>query len=575
MKKKLIIIFGILLLIIIALIFTFNGIVAGIIERKADNFLREHPIKHYQVKYDRIGFNLLNRSIKLKGLSYTPDSMFIDSLTKSGYEFMVPEIIVGKIVFSGIEFQEAIQNRAIQINKIKINSPNIIIHKISGKRIPEKAGKRVSEKENSPAILDSIRVDGLNGINIGKLIISNGKINIYDVKRKRNVLSTKKLSFAIDSIKFVKSDFENNYLYTELGNNLLNIEKFNYKTPDNLYNITFSVLSTKLNLDTVTITNLHYKPIYSKSSFSKQIKFQKERYDIKINKITIINPNLASLFTDNSLTVKKISITNPDISIYRDKRVPFKHGVYPKLPHQALKQMTLGLNIDTVNIEKGTFVYEEKTDLNSKTLYVSFNNLSGNITNINNITSSLKKVSNMKVKLAGRLMKVAPFTIQMIFPMQVRNDTFVFSGTVYGKVLLKTFNKAIYPAAGIKIKGGTLNKIAFKGGANPTYSKGTMLMLYNNLSLNVVRKDEKRNNKFLSWSATKVIRKNNPVGNKPPKSVYMYFERDRERGIGNFFWKTIFSGLKATFVGVKNSAAKDKTPNNSKKKRKRKNRKKK
>jgi len=578
MKKKLIIILGIILPIIVVLVFTFNGIVAGIIQRKTDTFLSEHKIKHYRVKYDRIGFNLLNRSIKLKGLSYTPDSLFIDSLTKSGYEFMVPEIIIDKIVISGIGFQEAVQNRSVQINRIKINSPNIIIHQISGKRIPEKSGKRTSEKESKSAIPDSILVDGLNGLNIDKLIISNGKIKIYNVKRKRAGLSSEKLHFVINNIKLIKSKFENNYLYTKLGNTSLNIEKFNYKTPDNLYNVTFDVLSTKVNQDSVTITNLHYKPIYSKAAFSKQIKFQKERYDIKVENLLISHLDLMHLFSDNRITIKKIVFTSPYITIYRDKRIPLKHGLNQKLPNQALKQMEFGLQIDTVSIDKGTFIYEEKTDLNSKTLYLSINNLSANITNISNIKTVVNNSNNMKIKLNGRLMGKAPLTFKMLFPLKARNDTFVFSGAVYGKVPFKTFNKAIYPVTGINIKDGTLNKMTFSGGGNPAYSQGTLLLLYNNLSLNVVKKDEKRNNKFLSWGATTLIRKNNPIGNKPPKDVFMYFERDREGGIGTFLWKTILSGLKATFVGGKNSATKDKSPNNSqhnkKRKRKIKNRKK-
>lgn len=115
---------------------------------------------------------------------------------------------------------------------------------------------------------------------------------------------------------------------------------------------------------------------------------------------------------------------------------------------------------------------------------------------------------------------------------------------------MSIFNPAIFPVAGLEFNSGVLDSLILKGSANTTYSSGTMKMLYHNLDLFVMKRGKHTKNTFLSWSINSFIRKNNPgkgVGKKPRVAI-MFFERDMEKGFGNFFWKTIFSGLKATLI---------------------------
>ncbi len=83
------------------------------------------------------------------------------------------------------------------------------------------------------------------------------------------------------------------------------------------------------------------------------------------------------------------------------------------------------------------------------------------------------------------------------------------------------------------------------------YSSGTMTMLYHDLDMQAMKKkDGEATNKFLSWSVNSLLRKNNPRKgkDKQAKAASMFFQRDIEKGFGNFFWKTLFSGMKATML---------------------------
>jgi hypothetical protein len=556
LKKRLLIIIGIITIILIVLVFSFNAIVAYTISNKVDNYLAEHPVKNYQIEYDRIGFNFLNRSARIIGLTYTPNDSYVDSMKSTGFKAMIPEVKVGRFIVSGINIIDLIKNKEVIIDKIKIKNVKLTLNKIDGKT-PDKK-KKIKLPATGSLIPDSVKIKGLNKIVIDKFLITNSKVEIYNLNKLQTELTNKKINFTIDGIKLDKKENVKDYLFVEIKDMLLEIDHNVFRTPDNLYEITFDKLSTTFRDEAIAISNFHFKPLYSKTKFSKHIKYQQERYDIKSQQVLISHPNYKQLIQGNELDIQNVTITKPDISIYRDKRLPFPHFKRPLLPHQALKRMALQLKVDSVQIVDATFVYEEKTDRNSQTLYLDFQKLSGIILNVNNTKEALAENDIMKVSFKGRLMGKAPFDIDFRFPMKAKNDTFVFSGTVYGKVPFEIFNKAVFPAAGVRFDDGTLNKLTFKGGANPKYSKGSMTLLYDNLNLHIVKSDEVSKNKFLSWSASAMVRKNNPSDGDPPKVAYMVFERDIEKGFGNFLWKTILSGLKGSMIVSMNTINKNK-----------------
>jgi len=545
-KKRLFIILGILLTIVIIGIFTFNSVVAGIITAKVDDFLEKHPVKNYHITYKRVGYNLINQSLKLVGVSYIPTDSFLDSLSATGYSFVVPEIYLGKLTVSGIDQKNALINKVVDLKKIRIKNLEVKLWKIEGKA-------KKSNRASQNLFPDSIQLNGLTSLSVHQFIIEKSKVELINRKSNKKIVANDEISANLSDIKLITTGYGNGYLKPVIADATLQVDNNIFYTPDNLYKIAVKRLTINLHDKEVFINTLRYQPLYSKKNFVKHIQFQKERYDFVLKRVKFSLPDIKAFINSNKLTIPFVEVSNANISIYRDKRVPFDHSKRPLLPNQAIKKMALQLKVDTISIKNSAFNYEEVTDRSSQPLLVNFKDLSVEISNLSNLKNRTYQESKMRVGVKGKLMGKAPFDMQIIFPLKARNDTFVFSGTVYGKVPLKVFNKATFPAAGINFNSGVLNKLTFKGGANPYHSKGTLTLLYNDVKLDVVRKDKKQSSKFLSWGATTVIRKDNPVQGKPPKRAIMVCDRNMEKGFGNFLWKTVFSGLKSTFIGGKKS----------------------
>ena len=147
--------------------------------------------------------------------------------------------------------------------------------------------------------------------------------------------------------------------------------------------------------------------------------------------------------------------------------------------------------------------------------------------------------------------------VNIYFPMRSVVDTFSYNGWL-GNGNLELFNDITLPAIGVKFKSGYLDGLSFTARGNPKYAMGEMTMLYHDLDGIVVRKDMKKTNKFLSWAANQIIRKENPAKNKDTRIEPMFFNRVMYKGFGNYLWKTLQSGIMGTIIpGMDNKPEKE------------------
>jgi hypothetical protein len=547
-KKRWLKITGIVVVVILILSFTFNEIVSSIITNKVKEYLADHkPLKGYDIKFDRVGFNLLNSSVKLIGLEIIPDSAFIDSLVKSGYKNSYFSVSVKKFAVLGIEFKKLIKEKEVDIRKIRIKKPYVKIFNIKGKQKPVSVKQKKNEKIFS-AIEDSVRIKGLNDLKIGMVEIRDGKFDIIQHKTGKLVITNGGIEILLEKLALTKSKHNNGYMYPSIKNASLLIENNKIKLDNNLYKVGFDKLTINFMDREIEVDNFIFKPLYSRRKFSKHIKRQQDMFDVKVSKINISEIDFKKLLIFNVLHIGKVDVSKASIKLFRDKKVPFDHSKRPLLPHQALKKMAFKMKIDSVRMTRSYFEYEQTAKKTKKPIHIHLSNIDALVTNINTVKTELNSKSKMIVEARALLMGKASVSVTIDFPLTAENDVFYFSAEVNKPFNLKILNEAVYPAAGMKFESGVLDKLTLHATGYPTFAHGRFKMLYHDLQMAAIDRDGVSTKKTLTWGVNKFVASSNPKKGKEPRQTVMFFERDMEKGFGNFFWKTIYSGLKGTII---------------------------
>jgi hypothetical protein len=109
-------------------------------------------------------------------------------------------------------------------------------------------------------------------------------------------------------------------------------------------------------------------------------------------------------------------------------------------------------------------------------------------------------------------------------------------------------NGMLEPSLHMIFKAGKLNRLTFDFTANNNVSKGWMEFLYQDLDVVLLKKDPGKEYGFLSFMANAMTLSNNPAKGKELKTVEIGFERDKNKGIIGYIWRTIQSGLIRTIL---------------------------
>ena len=81
--------------------------------------------------------------------------------------------------------------------------------------------------------------------------------------------------------------------------------------------------------------------------------YQKDYPLFKTGNINVNNFDVLTLFKDSVFTATSVNISRPDLYIFKDKRKPFKKGIYKPLPSALMKNINFKFDIDSLNINKG------------------------------------------------------------------------------------------------------------------------------------------------------------------------------------------------------------------------------
>ncbi|WP_132053037.1 hypothetical protein [Pseudocnuella soli] len=250
---------------------------------------------------------------------------------------------------------------------------------------------------------------------------------------------------------------------------------------------------------------------------------------------------------DSAFTASTIQLQRPVITIYRDKRPPFRSGINKPLPVNAIKAIRMPVDVGQVVLQNGLVVYTELAEKSNEEGIISLTNLNARIGNIRN--RNLSRSDSLSLRIDALLLDSAQLSLNL---KESYTDSLAgFLMHLRMKPTSLTFlNPVVAPLASVQIESGTVDSLYLNAIGREDVAFGEMHLFYRNLRIKFVQVGENSRSKVLlrlmtTLANTFFIRKNNNG-----RESLMYFERLRDRSFFNYIVKMTMSGL-ASGVGVK------------------------
>jgi hypothetical protein len=526
---------AIILMIVFGALLILSGIYADrILDPYVHSLLEQNkPMKH-RIEYKKIKVNLFRQYIKVRDVKMTP----APELNKEENVWM--EINVSTIRLTDIDIRALFFDKALIIGDINILQPDVIVH------LPL----------NPPEeIIDSVQVDktkkarkqALKSISLERILISGGSFKLI----RNNVIlaSSPEISFITENINIIKNSEDEAIGYT-YGNMKIHLGDIKLYSESGLYDMSVAGFTANKKDSTITLDGFRMIPKYDKKEFSGKLQFQDDRFDISIGKIELARIGIEQLIFGGPLRISAIKIDNLSADIYRDKNVAFNINKFPLFHNEMFLKLGLPFYLDTLAIINSRIEYGELVAGRPEPGSIILENFNLKTLNLTNQIGTDTSFNVMLLTVNAKVMGEGTLNAELILPLEGDTRTIECSGSV-GAMNLAPLNSMLEPSINMKFHAGRLNRMTFAFTGNDNQSSGWMEFLYQDLDVILLKKEPEKEWGFVSVLANTMTLSNNPAPGKDLKIVSIGFERDKNKGLINYVWKTIQSGMVHTILPIK------------------------
>jgi len=255
--------------------------------------------------------------------------------------------------------------------------------------------------------------------------------------------------------------------------------------------------------------------------------------------------SVMKFINSGDLVCSRASIGELNLRAFRDKRKEFKHKTR-KTFQEEIYSFPGRLHMDTVAILDGNITYVEHDEDAKEAGFVNFNKISVIISGITN--DSLVNTGNLSLHGTALFMGKGGLSIKLVAPLFDKNYSFTVAG-ILGGMEIEEVNTILGNNANLYAK-GSLDSMRFNFNASSSQATGKLDMIYQDLDITIRNKSTGDTtgfkSKLMSWIADLKTPDSNPLPGKEQRVGKIEYERDPEKFLFNYVFKSILSGIQST-----------------------------
>ncbi len=544
LKRILKILVGVIIVLVIALYFTYDYWLEKELRYQLSEIINKDPNSLYKYSFDKLDIHLMEGSVDLKGIIIEPTKAAFDSLnSKTNNVRILVHLEMEEIELEGFEITEFLTSGKIFVKSLTVSNPRFDYHFVPNKKQAKKA-----------MLLNNVFSKKFKEANLDKFIIDNARIQIIDATKSGPTILIRNLRVELtkahlDSItlkRFSPFDYED-IKVRAAGINVDISKDFSINSDSLIFNIEEEAFAIK---------NFQVNPKFSQKNFAGAYDIQKQWFAITLDSLIVNQINFDEFIQTGHIDIGRIDVISPNIGLYKDKSKPPPPFKKKLLPASAIKSIPWRLTVDSVMIENGFITINETSAVTGKDSNLTFNKLNGLLLNFTNDSLKLSQSPKMILAASTMVFDKALTTVSLEFDLTSSIDKFKVHGTV-GKVEAVTFNPVLEPMMAVKVTGGIINSLVFDFTAMDTLSTGTLDADYVGIKLEILNKDTTANRKskkgFMTFAANTAIKSNNHKGQSSYLQGIIKTARIQEKDVWPYLWHSIQAGLVSTLAPFRNT----------------------
>lgn len=491
-------------------------------------------IGNFSYKYDTIQVNIFKRSVVLKEVAW----QFPKDTSQLKHKGRVKQFTVEGISWTSI-FGD------LSIKHLEIASPEF--------------NSKIQVNKLLNQIEDTARRDQFNFYNlikgqlkslkIDQITITNGQAKWYapDFKtiwRELNDGSLTMTAIAIDSLTTA-----NQGGMFGLDEFILSFKNGRIFLADSLHQISLGKTILNKNKQIAEIDSLQINVLLSEKEIYRRFKYEKTALTLLAPKIILTGADYEKLFTKQYIDIQKIKIANLDLQVYKDKNALTPDFKKPPLPQQLVQQLSNSIKIDSILINNASITYTQKAKETDQKGAVFFTDLNAEITNLTNDSVLLQDNPITLMNFSTKLYDKSQLKGTVFFDMTSKTQAHTFDGELSPFNLMEA-NRLLAPLTTYQFKSGNINQLKFRFNADNRRAVGTLSFIYDNLRIekgNSYRlKGHQFDEQIISFVAnTFIIKNSNPDWHGKKRGGKIYYDRNPNKAIFQYWWYAILSGIKS------------------------------
>ena len=296
---------------------------------------------------------------------------------------------------------------------------------------------------------------------------------------------------------------------------------------------------------TVKIAGFHLLPRLTLGETFKKARWQQDYVTVKGRALILSGIQLAGDVRHPSVGIDKMILDGVSVEASRDKHLPFRHGIEKPMPTKLLDEAPLDIRVDTALLVNDNVTYNEMSIATNRWSSIDIGDINGTILDLKSRDNAR---DTLKIDARARLFDghIRRFLYQESYGDSL---SAFMARTALAAVDLKKISEVTIPAAAVSITDGYVDTAwsAWQGNRYACY--GTMNFNFTRLRIKVLNKKDSLRRGFVpeveTWAARLLL----PAANKRTSDIF--FERDREKFVFNYWVKTQTSGILSALIREK------------------------